>query len=60
MCESDQRQADAIEVTPAMIEAGAKALYDGADGDYVSLPRSFCRDLSESVLRAAMSRAISS
>ena len=27
MCESNQRQANAFEITPAMIEAGVSALY---------------------------------
>lgn len=49
-----------LEITPEMIDAGADALWSEVDGDYVRLPRSFCSALSESVLRAAMSRAINS
>ncbi len=55
----ESRQADTIEITPAMIEAGADALWSEVDGDYVRVPLSRCRELSSVVLRAAMLRVTS-
>ncbi len=45
---------DAVQITPQMIEAGADAIWELVDGDYVRLSRGSSVDLAKAAICAAL------